>query len=299
MSKSETLVSCPKCGTSNFTPQGLKSHVCDGRNRSLALTPEKAIELEVVEPTPLLHGKSVNQVYTFSGPEEIEQDIRVALADEEAHRRASAVADLRSGVLFFLYKASMGVNGRKYTGFWEACEAKFGVSRMTISKKMRLAVTWAKENGASEEVIHQLAAASALDPQNSAVALALNWIGDRTTTDLYRDYGLITYGPKGGDLSEHRTGKRRTKAEKQFDDAAAECADWYRYGFLGIRDTYLHPEKSYKHLEPRCLANLADVVDRLNKELKSICRSRKIRPAKHATWMADHEAELAELEGGK
>lgn len=34
MSKSTTLVSCPKCGTSNFTPRGLKSHRCDGTNRN-------------------------------------------------------------------------------------------------------------------------------------------------------------------------------------------------------------------------------------------------------------------------
>jgi len=305
MSKSapEKLVTCPKCGTPNFSVAGLKRHKCDGKRRSLALTDTQAVELEVCEePGPLLAKKSVHQVNTFSTVAQIEQAIMTALADEKAHRRASALADLRSGVLFFLYKASLGVAGRKYTGFWEACETKFGVARGTISKKMRLAVTWAKENGASDEVIHQLATASKLtDPNNPAVVLALNWIGDRTTTDLYRDYGLVTYGPKGGDLSAHRSGKRRTKAMKEFDDGVEKSTEWYKYGFPNFRDTYLQPKKSWHFLEPAALANLTDVVDKLSKELKTACRSRKIRPAKHATWEAELKAEMAELEaeGGK
>jgi hypothetical protein len=40
MSKpTETLLTCPGCGTPNFTPRGLKAHKCDGVNRSLPTDP--------------------------------------------------------------------------------------------------------------------------------------------------------------------------------------------------------------------------------------------------------------------
>jgi hypothetical protein len=192
---------------------------------------DKPLDLEIVptdadldRDTPALDGaKSVYQVNTFS-VEECETAIAHALAASEEHRRQSAIWDLRAGILLQIYRQSLKVNGRKFTGFWARAEERFRVTRGTISKKMRLAAIWAKENGASPEQQRELAEAADLtDTSLPAVQLAFDWIGERTTTDLYREHGLVSYGPQGGDLSAHRTGKRRTKDEIVRDDFEA-CA---------------------------------------------------------------------------
>lgn len=64
----ETLTSCPKCGTSGFTPRGLKAHVCKGINRdSKALVPATPVAVEVVDesadPTDALLGKQLTEQY--------------------------------------------------------------------------------------------------------------------------------------------------------------------------------------------------------------------------------------------
>lgn len=47
--KSELLVSCPGCGTPNFTPKGLRAHKCDGKNRDSASDPALADVMELPE----------------------------------------------------------------------------------------------------------------------------------------------------------------------------------------------------------------------------------------------------------
>jgi hypothetical protein len=188
------------------------------------------VEFEVVaEPQPILPVKKcVHLVNTFPTLEQIEQAISATLNEEETAKRKSALACLRSGVLFYLLKVAMGVNGRKYTGFWEACETKFGIKRATISKKMRLANIWANEVRAGEKGIKQLALVTdCTDITAPGVKLALDWIGDRSVSDLYREYGLVTYGPVGGAVNRPDGTTRRTKGQIAQDDfealAPAQC----------------------------------------------------------------------------
>lgn len=164
---------------------------------------------------------SVNQTVDRS-PQALEVAIEVALQRSEEGRRICAIWDLRAGVLFQLYRQSLTVAGRKYAGFWDRAEKRFSIHRATISRKMRLAAIWAKQQGADEATVMQLAQAADLtDESNRAVQLALDFIGDKTTTDLYREHKLVNYGPEGGWRETKADGsprnKKRTKAQIERD----------------------------------------------------------------------------------
>ena len=177
--------------------------------------------------TPLiLSKKSVTQCYELT-VEQCEEAICKAMFLSEEHRKQSAFWDLRTGVLFQIYKQALNVAGRKYTGFWDKAEKRFGVGRATISKKMRLAAIWAKEQGASEEQIRQLAEAADLeDTSLPAIQMALDFIGDKTTTDLYREHKLVATGPTGGYRPTKADGSpradKRTDAEIKRDALEAQ-----------------------------------------------------------------------------
>lgn len=182
--------------------------------------------------TPLIvPQRSVTQCYG-STVEQCEIEIEKSLLASETHRKQSAIWDLRTGVLFQIYRQALGIKGRKTrVGFWERAEKRFGVSRQTISRKMRLAAIWAKKQGASEEQIRELAEAANLeDTSIPAVQLAFDWIGDKTTTDLYRENKLV-YTEMGGYRETRKDGSprapRRTnmQIERENFEIAAQCAN--------------------------------------------------------------------------
>ncbi len=198
----------------------------DGKEDPSTPAPINQYDLAVAEPEELFPVAkadfSKTNVLSTGGKQLSCHDIKKAIHDEldqeVYYRRQSAIHDLRAGVLFHIYRMSLGIGN---TGFWSECEVEFKIGRSTVSKKMRLAAIWAKEAGASSEVLMQLAEAADLnDKDHPAVQLAFDFIGTNTITDLYRKYKLVSNGPRGGVVTpvDPETGRlqraaRRTKAE--------------------------------------------------------------------------------------
>jgi hypothetical protein len=161
-------------------------------------------------------------------------DIEKAIEDEdrqeENHRQKASIHALRSGLLYHVLRMKMGIG---HTDFWNHCATRFQKGKMTIWRKMRLAGEWMKEMKATSDQVLQLAQAPDLsDTKNDAVQLAFNFVGDMTTTDLYRKYKLISSGPKGGDNTPRDAeGKqirkgRRTKEELAREDFETAAMAW-------------------------------------------------------------------------
>lgn len=217
---SDKLLTCPTCGETGFI--NLKAHHCK------ALAVRKTNDLAEPEALIPVKGGKCCTVQQQLSCQEVETAIMEQLHAVEFHRKASAIADLRAGVLFHLYRQ---LKGSDYSGFWTDCENTFAVNRATISRKMRLAVEWARKSGADESTILQLAQASNLeDTSIPAVQLAFDFIGDQTTTDLYRKYNLVK--ARGGDVTPRdASGKRlaaprRTKEQIEADALAAGGGVW-------------------------------------------------------------------------
>ena len=103
---------------------------------------------------------------------------------------------------------------------------------------------------------------------------------------------LDQFTPKGGSRERPNGTKRRTKAEKDFDDKAGQAADWYKFGFAGIKLAFQEPEATWHHLDDQCLANLADLVKRFSKSVDEVCRARKVVPVKLANWHLEGEEQI-------
>lgn len=165
-------------------------------------------------------------------------DLKKALHEEldaEAeYRRRSAIHALRAGVLFHLFRQSMGIT---QSNFWAECEREFRVDKSTVSKKMRLAVQWAKEKGATEEQIMALAQAAELsDSTNPALQLAFDFIGDQTTTDLYCKYGMVNPPrPRGGMVTPRNpeTGALDRAPRRTLEEIAQADFDAAAMGWIG------------------------------------------------------------------
>jgi hypothetical protein len=126
----------------------------------------------------------------------IETEIEGLLRDEEHYTQSAAFAALRCGALFIGYRNLLEAGPRDaagFTGFWEKAMARFGVGRATISRRMKLAVVWAKENDAAPDIIARLAYAAEVDDpqQNPALQLAFKFVGTATTTELYRKHNIL------------------------------------------------------------------------------------------------------------
>ena len=219
--------------------------------------------------------------------DEIESAIDTELAAGQLHRQRSAIADLRAGALFLCLKSQMGSG---YSGFWKHCETRFTVNRATISRKMRLAVKWLAANGGNPKLITELAQAMELDPAKlksapKAVQLAFDWIGDQTTTDLYRKYKLVNYGPQntGKLLGDPKLKRRLSDSEHGLAQQQKWVAEqWREPGFTRkelLRWLAPNPKtkvKSYLLLTDDELNEFAALLHDLHRE---ICDARVGRGA--------------------
>ena len=169
--------------------------------------------------------------------EQLEAAIDQELAADEHHRQQRTMAAMRAGALFYCLKKAMEVSGKKYTGFWEHCEKRFGVNRATVSRKMRLCANWAAKNGAKAELISELAEAATLEPSKDApkaVQLAFEWIGDLDLSDLYRREKLVNYGPQntGKLLGDPKLKRRLPDSEHGLEQQQKWVAEqWREPGF--------------------------------------------------------------------
>ena len=199
--------------------------------------------LAIVEPTPLArystpdredysNGSGLLHVQQQISCHDLKKALHEELDAEAEYRRRSAIHALRAGVLFHLFRQSMGIT---QSNFWAECEREFRVDKSTVSRKMRLAVQWAKEKGATEEQIMALAQAAELgDSTNPALQLAFDFIGELTTTDLYRKYGMVNPPrPRGGvvtprnpDTGALERAPRRTLEEIAQADFDSQAVAW-------------------------------------------------------------------------
>lgn len=233
------------------------------------------VKLDLDHADKMVATKIRSSVNGFSR-DQIEEAIVQELSADEWHRQRSAIAALRAGALFLCLKSQMG---KGYTGFWEHCEARFKVPRSSISKKMRLAVRWLAANGGKPSLITKLATATELDPSKAdskAVQLAFDWIGENTTTDLYRREKLVNYGPQGGnqwpkDKERHRRTRGAIDAERDAK-AALENFRWLRMDI-----DICHSSKLYELLDDSHLARLRERLIELQNDVSSIATSRGLK----------------------
>ena len=209
--------------------------------------------------------------------DEIESAIDTELAASEWHRQRSAIADLRAGALFLCLKSQMGSG---YSGFWKHCETRFKVHRATVSRKMRLAVKWLAANGGNPKLITELAQAAELDPAKlktapKAVQLAFDWIGGQTTTELYRKYKLVNYGPQNtgkllGDPKKGRHTGENIQLKKQAEAGGAAAT-------LGeFLDEFLN-NKIYEQLTDADLQHLRERVVEFETVVSNLALARKLK----------------------
>lgn len=117
------------------------------------------------------------------------------LRAEQFHNEKRSFHALRAGALFHVLKQQMGGG---YSGFWKLCEDNFGVSKMTVSRKMRLFAAFAKKSGASEEQVLELAQAADFDKDAPLGQLVMSFIGDDDVSELYRKHKITEPKEKGG-----------------------------------------------------------------------------------------------------
>lgn len=194
-----------------------------GSNNAETTTPPtsavaRTADVFIPEPEQLLPARRPGKMIPTVGKQltcqQIEEAIQVQLDAEYEHTKAQSVAALRAGILFHLYKQQSKEQGQE---FYDKCGKRFGgISRGTISNKMRIAVIWAKEKGADEATVLMLASACDLnDKSNTAVQLAFDFVGSDTITDLYRKHGILESKTRGGLVTPTDADGRLIRADRR------------------------------------------------------------------------------------
>lgn len=350
MSKKEILVSCPKCGTKNFTPRGLKAHVCKAKDLPPAGVLERLLdtispiedfrgalplatmeELKVAacqlctdadngdEESAIRHSELLQFVKTSSAKKSIAkvaaaraltvvdpQDAEMGRQLAEQYQRA--IGGIREVLIFgamachvrdtLSARGQGSGNGVKGDGFkaWLELNAP-SISRPTAYRFMDLAEGLRDEFHLAKktDLVHLLTAPleKLPPPQKKAREKIDAFVEGKSQRQLMFEFGIDTKAgkAKGGDKSKHRSGKRRTKAQVEDDELAENAAEWFEPAFGVFRDAATNPRETWLHLEDLPLANLADVLKRLTKEIDEVCRNRGIKPQALADWSETEDAE--------
>lgn len=272
MSKSttETLVSCPKCGTANFTPRGLKAHKCDGINRSA---------LVVVDPKDAEMGQQLTVQY-----ERAIGGIREVLIFGAMMLKVRDIVSTRGN------DRSRGggrdTEGQGLKGWLANNAPKVNLSTayrfMDLAEGLRDEFSLAKKT----DLVHLLSAPveKLAKPERAKREKIDAFVEGKSQRQLLFDFGIDTRAgkPKGGDTSEHRSGKRRTKAEKDADDAAEAAAELWP----GLRDELSEEwfkKRLFEHLDDGPLCNFVDLLGQLYDQAKDLRDERGLKPAKFVT----------------
>lgn len=92
------------------------------------------------------------------------------------------------------------------------------------------------------------------------------------------------YANNGGHRDRPNGTKRRTAAEKEYDDKTGLALDWYRVGFPALRLLNEEPGQTWENLPDVHLANVADLLKLVTKRVDEACRARRIVPSKIRDW---------------
>lgn len=106
----------------------------------------------------------------------------------------------------------------------------------------------------------------------------------KTLREIYAANGRAVPAMVGGARVKPDGWRRRTFAEKEFDDAKAKALEWYKLGFFTVLWSFQHPRDTWLDLPDTELANFADLLKRLSREVDEVCRSRRVVPCKQADW---------------
>ena len=207
--------------------------------------------------------------------ERIETLCEQQLEAADFYRKKQAVHELQSGVLFHMLRS---LRHQQQNEFWSYVEKRFGYHRTTIARKMRLALRWAKQTGATDAQVLELAQACKIESPKGApvgVQLAFEWIGDLATTDLMRREKIINYGPQNtgkllGDPKKGRHTGENIQLKKQAEAGGAAAT-------LGeFLDEFLN-NKIYEQLADADLQHLRERVIEFETVVSNLALARKLK----------------------
>lgn len=286
--QTELLHSCPTCKTPNFTARGLKAHRCKGIDRSLAL-PVGATDMGTSE-----------QIVVATG--QVSDDAVMGAQLTEQYRRAvGAMAEiLRFGAMMMMLREKLSALGQLSVG-GRGRGAKDGVAewlrinapainKSTAYRFMNVALAVSEKFELPKKVSFIDLAAKPADELPKKLQKKQLELWDFVNGTSQRSW-LDQFTPKGGHRERPNGTKRRTKGEKEFDDKAGQAADWYKFGFAGLKLAHQDPENTWLHLDNQSLANLADLLKNFTKVVDEVCRGRKVVPSKLANWHLQEDGE--------
>lgn len=289
----ETLHTCPTCHTNGFTARGLKAHKCDGKKRDHLAAPAGSSEqpaqaMEVVAAGPVSDDAAIGQQLTAQYKRAV-SGMREVLIFGAMLMQVDVTVSARG------HGGKFGNKGTGLKGWLETYAPE--ISRPTAYRFLGItkAVTEEYEGIVGPQIAKRFGLPElVLTPPDQLPERArlkqgelfdfISGTSQRSWLDQFRSDGREQ---NGGKRDRPNGTKRRTAAEKDFDDKEHRALEWYKFGFVSLRECALHPGDTWIHLPDEELANVADLAKRWAKEADEVCRARKIVPSKMATWQAD------------
>lgn len=200
--KQETLVTCPNCKTSGFTPRGLKAHRCDGVNRK-ALTARTGRPVSTLAEFENLGPVSpADPGAKFALVNEYHELARASMAQSCAYMILAGVellalkADAEHGTWEGMFPDGRG--GKCQNGL------AFGFSRETARSYMRLADAAKKRAPELRELTASNTPLALMPPeQREKLVTAVRKTGDgQTYGELAKEWGLVKKPPGNGGGSQ-------------------------------------------------------------------------------------------------
>jgi hypothetical protein len=292
----ETLHTCPTCGIPNFTERGLKAHRCKSPSAAPGGEPTSSREqpqaLQVVAPGTISEDSQIGEQLTAQYHKAVSGMREVLIFGAMLKQVENTLSNVDKVSARGKQLTGNGVKGKGLKG-WLATYAP-EISRSTAYRF--LGITEAVMDQYEMIVGKQIAkkfdlptlVTSSPESLPAAARTKQEELFDFVSGTSQRSWlDQFKKEPEKGGKRERPNGtKRRTDAEKDFDDAMA----WYEYGFLDLKQTYLN-DTLWRTLPDVELANVADLVKLFAKKLDDVCQSRKIVPSKIRTWDKEEDAQ--------
>lgn len=104
------------------------------------------------------------------------------------------------------------------------------------------------------------------------------FVEGKSQRQLMFEFGFDTKAgkPKGGDLSAHRTGKRRTQDEVDYERKEKRAAESWRWTRASLADEWL-AKRLFEGLGDVELANFSDLLDTLRTQVRDLADQRGLK----------------------
>lgn len=225
--KTEPLLDCPKCGTTGFTPRGLKAHVCKGKARNAPLA------VAVVETPSLPRGSDATLAVNCLSEDSLAEAIHADIERFERTSREAAFSALRIG-LGLIFVRDNGPRGALMAFIRKYFSKAHG--ERTLMRYIVIAEQFAKDAGLLERKTQKLTNGEAISPIMStqlelfadpkakfegAMKKLVKWVGHRGLSDLYKHETKLN-ATKSSKLPQHTDEAPRIKTVQ---DLHAEAED--------------------------------------------------------------------------